>query len=449
MKKQIPLSILLVSVSLIGFFIIQFSWIMNLMESSRQRTREHVTLATKEVTGAIANRLSITMRPVQKSPLQFPEDVNNIPRITTVRESFSLSEIEQMFRQALDKHSEKGLYTEFAIINNTFPSKYVSMSTPLFIQYALDSSLETKASKPIIENIGLNVEYGGISESMIVIIPNINKQVLRSQWLILLGFVFYTIITLAAFYLTVKTMLQQRDLSKIKSDFINNMTHEFKTPLATISLAVDALKNKKVMGSEEKLTYFTDIIREENKRMNKHVGTILKAAFSEKQELNVHLKAISAQEIIEQVVRSFDLQLKEKNEGTYELKFAASNDVILADTNHFTNLVNNLMDNAVKYSKTDIPAHVIVSTYSNNRYFTLKVQDNGIGMSKETVKRIFEKFYRAHTGNLHNVKGFGLGMNYVKSIVDSHKGKIKVESALEKGSIFTIDIPLAHPTNDL
>lgn len=445
MKKQVPLSILLVSISLIGFFIIQVSWVVNLIDSSRQRTTERVTLATKEVTSNIANRLSITLRPVQKSPLQFPEDIFNSPRITTVRESFSLEEIQQMFQRSLESHNEKGLHIEFGIINTVAPGRRsVSLSTPNFFAITQDSALENKAGKPIIENIGLNVEYGGVSESMVVYIPNINTQVLKAQWLVLLGFLFYSIITLSAFYLTVKTMLQQRNLSKIKSDFINNMTHEFKTPLATISLAVDALQNRKVQQNPEKQQYFTGIIKDENLRMNKHVETILKAAFTEKQEITLELKEVHAHDIIRRVSESFELQLRDKNNGSAKLVFNAKNDLIKADQVHFANLINNLMDNAVKYSKPDVPARIIITTLNTAKYLSVRVQDNGIGMSKETVKRVFEKFYRAHTGNLHNVKGFGLGMNYVKSIVEAHKGRVRIESELGKGSTFIVDFPLAQ-----
>lgn len=444
MKKQIPLSILLVTISLLGFFVIQASWLINLIDSSRQRTIERTEIATEEVANQIADRLSISYRPTPRTPLQFPEDVFNIPRITTVRETFSVEEIQRMLNKSLEDHNEKNLHIEFGIINNIAPqTRSVSLSSSNFDKIVKDSVLEKKSAKPIIKNIGLNVEYGGVSESLIVFIPNITTQVLKSQWLVLLGFLLYSAITLAAFYMTVNTIIQQKNLSKIKNDFINNMTHEFKTPLATISLAVDALQNPKVIENPEKQAYFTKIVKDENQRMNKHVETILKAAFTDKQEFNFEFKDIHVHEIIKSVVDSFSLQLKDKNDGYAILKLNATNDVIYADPVHFTNLINNLIDNAVKYSKPDVQAKIIIETANNNKNFLIKVQDNGIGMSKETTKRVFEKFYRAHTGNLHNVKGFGLGMNYVKSILDAHKGKIKIDSELDKGSTFTVEIPLA------
>jgi two-component system phosphate regulon sensor histidine kinase PhoR len=236
-------------------------------------------------------------------------------------------------------------------------------------------------------------------------------------------------------------MLRQKKLSEIRNDFINNMTHEFKTPIATISLAVDALRNIKVQQDPKKMTYFSDIIKEENQRMNRQVETILKSALMDRQEVQLNLKPLKAHQIITDVADNFMLRLQEK-QGGLELTLKADNDLIKADEVHFSNLVNNLMDNAVKYSKDNVPPKICISTSSDAKKFTFRIEDNGIGMSRETVKRIFEKFYRAHTGNIHNVKGFGLGLSYVKTVVEAHDGHIKADSTLGKGSCFTIDLPL-------
>lgn len=234
-------------------------------------------------------------------------------------------------------------------------------------------------------------------------------------------------------------MLNQKKLSEIKSDFINNMTHEFKTPLATISLAVDAIRNEKVMSDATKMSYFSSIIKDENKRMNKHVETILQAALMDRQELKLHFKPTDIHALISQVIDNFRLQLEEKN-GKAECFFNARNEMLNVDDTHFTNLISNLVDNAIKYSKENLL--IKITTHNTNKYFVIQIQDNGIGMTKENLKRIFEKFYRVHTGNIHNVKGFGLGMSYVKSVADAHKGKIKVDSALGKGTTFTLEIPV-------
>jgi two-component system phosphate regulon sensor histidine kinase PhoR len=250
----------------------------------------------------------------------------------------------------------------------------------------------------------------------------------------------FTIIIICAFFITVRALIKQKKLSEIKSDFINNMTHEFKTPLATISLAVDALKNEKVINDRDKMNYFTGIIKEENKRMNKQVETILQAALLDKQEVQLNLKKMHAHELITSALNNINLQVDDKS-GHLEVNLSATNDLLLADDVHFTNLVSNLLDNAVKYSKDNLL--IKISTQNTGNTFRIKIEDNGIGMNKETLSRIFEKFYRAHTGNLHNVKGFGLGLSYVKTMVEAHKGSIKAESTPGKGTSFLLIFPLA------
>jgi two-component system phosphate regulon sensor histidine kinase PhoR len=259
-------------------------------------------------------------------------------------------------------------------------------------------------------------------------------------WMIIGAFVFSFIIV-TAFGVTVQALLRQKKLSEIKTDFINNMTHEFKTPLATISLAVDAIRNEKVMAKPEKMEYFSGIIKEENKRMNKHVETILQAALLDKQELKLDMNKVHVHALVQSALNNYRLQIEDK-QGKVILQLDAKNDEVIADEAHFTNMISNLIDNAIKYSKENLVLKI--STCNTGKRVQIKIQDNGIGMNKETVKRVFEKFYRAHTGNLHNVKGFGLGMSYVKTVIDVHKGHIKVDSTLGKGTCFTVDVPLAE-----
>lgn len=184
------------------------------------------------------------------------------------------------------------------------------------------------------------------------------------------------------------------------------------------------------------------MIKEENKRMNKQVEKILQAARLEREEIKLTLQKLDAHQIISKVANNLALQVQEKN-GSIDLKLAATDSVIEADEVHFSNIIFNLLDNAMKYS-TEAPRIFVETLKHGNGMFTIKIIDNGIGMDKETQTRIFEKFYRAHTGNIHNVKGFGLGLSYVKAIVDAHDGKIKVESIPGKGSTFTITLPATH-----
>ena len=204
---------------------------------------------------------------------------------------------------------------------------------------------------------------------------------------------------------------------------------------------MDALKNEKVVSNPEKTGYFIDIIKEENKRMNKQVETILQAALLDRKEVQLDLKMISIHQLIANAVKNITLPLQEKN-GKIELHLDAASDMIMADELHMANIIGNMLDNAIKYAKPE-GVLINISTKNVNKKIQLSIKDNGIGMSKETLSRIFEKFYRAHTGNIHNVKGFGLGLSYVKSVVEAHNGIIKPESSLGIGSNFIISFPLA------
>jgi two-component system phosphate regulon sensor histidine kinase PhoR len=277
-------------------------------------------------------------------------------------------------------------------------------------------------------------------EVLIIVVPDIKSVVLKSLGWMITGAIFFTLIIITAFYITFGTLLRQKKLSEMKSDFINNMTHELKTPLATISLAVDALKNEKVVADEQKRNYFTGMIRDENKRMNRHVETILQAAQMEKQHIELDRKPVHLNQLIQKAIEHFDLQIQDKR-GVIAMKLDAASDIMMVDEVHFSNIVSNLIDNAIKYSKEN---HLYISITSKNigKNFRLTIEDNGIGMSKETQRNIFEKFYRAHTGNLHNVKGFGLGLSYVKAMTEAHGGKVTVDSEPGKGSLFTLDFPM-------
>jgi two-component system, OmpR family, phosphate regulon sensor histidine kinase PhoR len=195
-----------------------------------------------------------------------------------------------------------------------------------------------------------------------------------------------------------------------------------------------------VVSDPEKLQYFSSIIKDENKRMNKQVETILQAALLDKQEVQLRLRELSVHEILSHIVDNFKLQLTDRN-GKLQLELDAENDLVDGDEVHITNMLSNLVDNAIKYAKEDVPPEILIQTTNYGKFLRIRLEDNGIGMSKETVSRIFEKFYRAHTGNIHNVKGFGLGLSYVRTMVDAHNGKIKVDSTPGKGSVFTVDLP--------
>ena len=370
-----------------------------------------------------------------------------ILRPSTVASRFTAAQLADKIRRAFVINGLAKIHFEFTLATtNPFGEvTYFERQSSEFGKFYEDSANNLQFTYPIEPMSGSIAENLSPREILWVIVPNSSGVVLKElRWRIFIAGIF-TLIIFAAFYLTVNSMLRQKKLSEIKNDFINNMTHEFKTPLATISLAVDAMKNDKVISDKEKLSYFSSIIKEENQRMNRQVETILKAALLERQEVNLMLKPTHVHEVIKDIADNFILQLNDKN-GRVEMDLEAPNDLIEADEVHFPNLINNLIDNSVKYSKENVPPEIKISTAANGKNMTIKLEDNGIGMAKETVKRIFEKFYRAHTGNVHNVKGFGLGLSYVKTMVDAHGGHIRVDSTPGKGSIFTLELPLKKNT---
>jgi two-component system phosphate regulon sensor histidine kinase PhoR len=279
-----------------------------------------------------------------------------------------------------------------------------------------------------------------ISQDVIlsVVFPKRTNYILGSIAWILGGSMLFSFFILATFALSVYFIITQKKVSEMKSDFLNNMTHEFKTPIATISLAADTITNAKVIKDEASIRHFISMIKKENSRMNKKVETILQIASLDKKEIEFKFENVSLHTIIEHSVETIDIQVQQRS-GKIILKLDATEPVIYGDFDHLTNLVNNFLDNAIKYSP-DAP-EITVSTRNVEKGIMLTFEDKGIGMSKAVQSKIFERFYRQSSGNVHDVKGFGLGLNYARAIIDAHKGNVTVTSEPGKGSRFDIFLP--------
>jgi two-component system phosphate regulon sensor histidine kinase PhoR len=246
------------------------------------------------------------------------------------------------------------------------------------------------------------------------------------------------LIIIYSFSYTIFTIFRQKKLSEIKNDFVNNMTHEIKTPIATISLACEVLNDKDVKKSEDLFANYINMIKHENKRLETLVEHILQTATLEKGQLILRKEELDIHAIISTAVNNVGFHVMQKSGRIIE-NLNAANPIIRADKVHITNLIYNLLDNANKYSPEK--PKIVISTENSNNGLIIKVADNGIGISKANQKKIFEKFSRIATGNVHDVKGFGLGLSYVKAIVDKHQGKISIESELKKGSVFIVYLP--------
>ncbi len=272
--------------------------------------------------------------------------------------------------------------------------------------------------------------------------PYLNSFVWNNTWKTLLAALLFTGVILFCFIYTILIVFRQKKVSEMKTDFINNMTHEFKTPIATISLAADSIQSPMISGNKDKVNRFASIIKQENKRMLEQVEKVLQSAKFDRENLDLKLTQVDIHTLIQQAVDNISLQVSQKD-GTVQSSLNAQKHLIEADANHISNIIHNLLDNANKY--TPKTPHIKVITKDKAESIEITIQDNGIGLSREAQKHIFEKFYRVHTGNLHDVKGFGLGLSYVKALVTAHNGTVNVKSELGKGSSFILNFPYLQP----
>jgi two-component system phosphate regulon sensor histidine kinase PhoR len=251
----------------------------------------------------------------------------------------------------------------------------------------------------------------------------------------------FTFVLLLTFVFTIYIIFRQKKLTEMKNDFINNMTHEFKTPISTISLAAQMLKDPAVGKSPTMFQHISTVINDETKRLRFQVEKVLQMSMFDRKQVSLKMKEIDVNEMIQGVINTFNLKVEQFG-GCIEADLKAADSTIFADEMHITNVIFNLMDNAVKYKREEVALKLKVRTWNESGKLMISLQDNGVGIKKEDLKKIFDRFYRVHTGNVHDVKGFGLGLSYVKKIITDHKGSIRAESEVNVGTKFIIILPL-------
>ncbi len=270
--------------------------------------------------------------------------------------------------------------------------------------------------------------------------PDMNSYIFSSVRFMMPAIVF-TFILLVTFIFTIVVVFRQKRYTEIKNDFINNMTHELKTPIASISLAAQMLNDKSLTKSESMMNHLGGVIQEETKRLRFLVEKVLQMSMFDRKKTVFKKKELDLNEMVESIAHSFSLRV-EHTGGRIYTDIGAVDSTIYVDEVHFQNAIFNLMDNAVKYGKPDQPLDIYMATWNDDEHLFLSIRDTGLGIKKENLKKVFEKFYRVHTGNVHDVKGFGLGLAYVKQIVELHDGEISVDSEYKKGTKFTIKLPV-------
>lgn len=275
--------------------------------------------------------------------------------------------------------------------------------------------------------------------TLALVFPKKEYSLAMNNWPMLLG-TFLSLLTILGIYIiSINYMMRQKKIAEIKTDFINNMSHEFKTPLATISVATDSLANDKIATNPEKVRYYSGLIKQENLRMKKQVENVLNMSKLERNEVKLFLRETNVRELIKRTTESFGLIVSQRN-GSLTQEFTAEKYTFKIDEFHISNMLVNLLDNANKYSP-EAP-EIKVKTRNEGNWYVIEISDKGMGMETENKTKIFEKFFREETGNIHNVKGQGLGLSYVKKIIELHKGQVIVDSQKEKGSTFIIKLPM-------
>jgi two-component system phosphate regulon sensor histidine kinase PhoR len=358
---------------------------------------------------------------------QFEIFVKDLASAMPIQERVSNLTVQKLIKKELEEYGVKTKF-EFAIYNNGIATKVKSN------EFKYDK--EATYSIPIFTDNEGNEKY-----KLLITFPHKKKFLLSELVSITVLSIVFTLIIIITYSSALNQLIRQRQISEIKTDFINNMTHEFKTPIATINLALDAIKNPKIIEDKEKVFKYLQMIRDENKRMHAQVENVLRISKLEKKELDIEKESSNVEEVIEDAIEHVNLILEDR-EGKITTHFDALRKTVLVNEVHFTNVLVNILENAIKYSP-DVP-EINIYTENIKDMILIKVKDNGLGMSKVAQKRVFEKFYREHTGDLHNVKGHGLGLAYVKRIVEDHNGQVYVESEKGKGSTFIIKIPLIN-----
>lgn len=423
-KKIISLIIVVATISLLGIVFTQLYWMRNAIIMKEEQFDESVRIGLKSVVNQLMENYNDST--LQKIRTEGPECVIEKTDIRDVINAIRLDSLIQAELACFRIEQDYG----YGVINKANDRFYMG-NYEGFRLGLLDSQ----------HAVSLSMLYEPGDYWLAVWFPNQQNIILKQMILMLILSGFFLLIVISSFSFTIYRLIMQKKLSQMKSDFVNNMTHEFKTPISTISLAGEMLLNPNIQKAPEKISKYSRVIIDENARMQSQVERVLQIAILDKGETKIKPKEIDVHKIIHRMVDNFNLHLKKRN-GIILTQLNAATSVIYADRMHFTNIVNNLIDNAAKYTPEN--PRIIITTKNIKSGILISFEDNGIGISHENQKNIFKKLYRVPTGNLHDVKGFGLGLYYVKTMVEEHGGNIKLHSELGKGSKFEIYLPFKY-----
>lgn len=417
-SNHIRIAVLLGMVSIVGIILFQFYWVNQSFGLAEKQFNQTVEIALYNVAKKMAAFNGSELpneNPVrQSSSNYFIVDINDVID-ASILDHFLKTEFEYSNIQIDYEYAIYDCDTDRMVFGN-------------YIRHSEDPNANIK---------GTFMKFDEFTYYFGIIFPSKTLYIIRSMniWIIS-SFILITAIVFFTYAIFI--ILRQKRYSEVQRDFINNMTHEFKTPVSTISISAKVLSDPDILNNPMRLKNYAGIISDQNKRLETQIEKVLQLAKFEKNNLELNYEAIDLNKLVTEVAKGFQIQLSECN-GKLELDLDNSKSKVWADKVHLTNVIYNLMDNAVKYCNEKPVIRISITDHDNR--ITLRVQDNGIGIDKKYHQRIFDKFFRIPTGNVHNVKGFGIGLNYVMNVVKGHKWDIALDSAPGKGSTFSITFP--------
>ncbi len=472
------------TIAVIGLIAIQVYWISNVFTLREQEFSEHVNMALKNISAELERKevssesksSSLSLSSPNKESLVIDYgtgDVNVVPQSTFGGDSVSVDPLAAAGVKDASILSQSGILDDIMgglleldiyssvidridtlVLDTLIQKSFFTQGVKAEYDYGVFNKLQQPEiipaiSKPLAERIqreGYRVQLfpnDPIADPnyLCVWFPRERQYVISTMGTMLTTSAILMLLIMILFSFSINTIYRQKKLSEIKNDFINNMTHELKTPIATISLACEALSDPDMRTGERAISNYVGMIRDENKRLGVLVENVLRTSIFEQGQMKLKVQQFDVHQVVLQAIANIDIQAKARN-GQIVTRFYAKSSVVKGDQLHISNVVYNLIDNAMKYSEGS--PRVEIETRDEDKYIAVSFKDHGIGISKENQRKIFDKLYRVPTGNIHNVKGFGLGLSYVKGVLEMHGGTVDVDSDIKKGSTFTIHIPIEH-----